>query len=144
MTLDQLPSTTDYAMTTPTPVIIVLASMIAAIIFIGLMIMAIIKDSEPWFLVTVSLAAIVSVSVSAFGLQASSEDLARVRAEAVSQHLDETYGIDVGFGEDGVQPDGLDGRTVHDEGSVYRIAVATDGSILLVDEGGKEVPRVTR
>lgn len=143
MTLDQLPSTTDYAMTASTPVIITLASMIAAIIFIGLMFIAMYKDVETWFTVTLCLA-IASFAISAFGLPAASEGLARFRAEAVSQHLDETYGIDVGFTEDGVQPADLDGRTVHDGGAVYRIAVATDGSILLVDEGGKEVPRVTR
>lgn len=142
MKLDQLPSTTDYVMEASTPVIVTLAGAIVALIFIGLMIMAIIKDSEPWFLMTVSLAAIVSSIAGMFSLQASSEDLARVRAEAVSQHLDETYGIDVGFTEDGVQPTDLDGLTVHDGGSVYTITVATDGSILLVDEGGKEVPRV--
>lgn len=144
MTLDQLPSTTDYAMTASTPVIITLAGAIAAIIFIGLMFVTIVKDVRPWFAVTVYLAAFASLAISLFSLLAASEGLARFRAEAVSQHLDETYGIDVGFTEDGVQPADLDGRTVHDGGAVYRIAVATDGSILLVDEGGKEVPRVTR
>lgn len=144
MNLDQLPSTTDYAMTASTPVIITLAGAIAAIIFIGLMFMAIIKDIEPWFTVTVSLVALASFAISLSSLQAASEGLAHFRAEAVSQHLDETYGIDVGFTEDGIQPTDLDGRTVHDGGSVYTITVATDGTILLVDEGGKEVPRITR
>ena len=144
MTLDQLPSSIDYAMTTPTPVIIVLASAIAAIIFIGLLFMAMDRDVQPWITVTFALAAIASLITIAFGMEASSDGLARFRGEAVSQHLEQTYGMDVGFTEDGVQPDGLDGRTVHDGGSVYRIAVATDGSIILVDEGGKEVPRVTR
>ena len=144
MTLNQLPSTIDYAMTTPTPVIIVLASAIAAIIFIGLLFMAMDRDLQPWITVTFALGAIVSLITIAFGMNAAEGDLARFRGEAVSQHLEQTYGMDVGFTEDGVQPDDLDGRTVHDGGSVYRIAVATDGSILLVDEGGKEVPRVTR
>lgn len=143
MTLDQLPSAIDYAMTTPTPAIIALASAIATIIFFVLVLMAIAKD-VPRTVGAVALAVIASVIIWGFSMNAAEGDLARFRAEVVSQHLEKTYGMDVGFGEDGVQPDGLDGRTVHDEGSVYRIAVATDGSILLVDEGGKEVPRVTR
>lgn len=144
MTLDQLPSTTDYAMTASTPVIIVLASVIAAIIFVVLLFTALHKGFQTWIAVTFFVGVAVFLSVGAFSMEAASEGLARFRAEAVSQHLDETYGIDVGFTEDGVQPTDLDGRTVHDGGAVYRIAVATDGSILLVDEGGKEVPRVTR
>ena len=144
MTLDQLPSTIDYAMTTPTPVIIVLAGLIAAIIFIGLLFMAIDRDIQPWLTLTFALGAIASLITIAFSMNAAEDDLARSRGEVVSQHLEQTYGMDVGFGEDGVRPAELDDRTVHDEGSVYRIAVATDGSILLVDEGGKEVPRLTR
>lgn len=143
MTLDQLPSPIDYAMTAPTPAIIALASAIATIIFFALMLMAITKD-VPRTVGAVALAVIASVIIWGFSMNAAEDDLARVRAEAVSQHLDETYGIDVGFTEDGVQPGGLDGSAVHDGSAVYRIAVATDGSILLVDEGGKEVPRVTR
>lgn len=144
MTLDQLPSTIDYAMTTPTPVIVFLVAAIAAIIFVVLLFIAMDQDIRPGITVTFAVAAIASAIVVMVSMEVSSDDRDRFRGEAVSQHLEQTYGVDVGFGEDGVQPDGLDGRTVHDEGSVYRIAVATDGSILLVDDGGKEVPRVTR
>lgn len=144
MTLDQLPSTIDYAMTTPTPVIVFLVAAIAAIIFVVLLFIAMDQDVQPWLTVTFALGAIAALITIGFGMNAAEGDLARFRGEAVSQHLEQTYGMDVGFTEDGVQPDGLDGRTVHDGGSVYRIAVATDGSILLVDEGGKEVPRVTQ
>lgn len=144
MTLNQLPSTIDYAMTTPTPVIIVLAGVIAAIILAILLLFAMDQDVQPWITTTLLIGAVASAIISVFAMNAAEGDLARFRGEAVSQHLEQTYGMDVGFTEDGVQPDDLDGRTVHDGGSVYRIAVATDGSILLVDEGGKEVPRVTR
>ena len=142
MTLDQLPSATDYAMTAPTPVIIVLVSVIAIIIFVGLLFMAMHKELQPRFIVTVTLAVIASFAASAFSMQASSEGLARVRGEAVSEHLKETYGVDVSFTEDGVQPTDLDGLTVYDGSSVYRITITTDGTILLVDKGGREVPRV--
>lgn len=144
MKLDQLPSTTDYAMTASTPVIIVLASVIAIIALFVLLIIATRRGAPSQLIVTLFVGVAVSLATFTFSMEASDDGLARFRAEAVSQHLDETYGIDVGFTEDGVQPTDLDGRTVHDGGAVYRIAVATDGSILLVDEGGKEVPRVTR
>lgn len=143
MTLDQLPTEIDYAMTAPTPMIVILASVIAAIILFGLLIVAMHKV-QTWIQVTVFIGVVASLLTSMLSLQGYYEGHARFRAEAVSQHLEQTYGIDVGFTENGVPPGGLDGRTVHDGGSVYRIAVATDGSILLVDEGGKEVPRVTQ
>lgn len=144
MTLDQLPSTTDYAMTVPTSVIVFLVSAIATIALFVLLIIATRRGAPSQLIVTLFVGVAVFLPVGAFSMEVASEGLARFRAEAVSQHLDETYGIDVGFTEDGVQPTDLDGRTVHDGGAVYRITVATDGSILLVDEGGKEVPRVTR
>lgn len=84
----------------------------------------------------------VSLIASAFSIQASSDGLARFRGEVVSEYLKETYDVNVSFTEDGVQPTNLDGLTVYDKGSVYRITVAADDSILLVDDGGREVPRV--
>ena len=145
MTVDQLPTEIDYAMTAPTPVIIALVSAIAAIILFSLLIVAMNKYVQTWIQVTVFIGVVVAMITGMLSMQVAYEDLARFRAEAVSQHLDETYGVDVGFTENGVpRTIGLDGRTVHDGGSVYTITVATDGSILLVDEGGKEVPRITQ
>ena len=144
MTINQLPSYMDYAATMPAPVIIFVVSVLALLILAFLLFFTMTLDVQPWITTTLLIGATASGVIAAFGMNAAEGDLARFRGEAVSQHLEQTYGMDVGFTEDGVQPDDLDGRTVHDGGSVYRIAVATDGSILLVDEGGKEVPRVTR
>lgn len=144
MTIDQLPSYMDYAETMPTPVVIFVVSLIAAIILAILLLFAMDQDAQPWITATLLIGFIASAIISVFSLNVAEDGLTHFRAEAVSQHLDETYGVDVDFGEDGVQPDRLDSLTVHDDDSVYRIAVATDGTILLVDDGGKEVPRITR
>lgn len=142
MKLDQLPSTLDYVMTAPASMIILLISPIATIIFLVLLFIFLNQHTRTRTLAFLFVGFFVSLIASAFSIQASSDGLARFRGEVVSEHLKETYDVDVSFTEDGVQPTNLDGLTVYDNGSVYRITVAADDSILLVDDGGREVPRV--
>lgn len=144
MTINQLPSYVDYAATIPTPVIVFAVSLLAIFILTTLLFFAMDVDAQPWITATFLIGAVASVVTTMFSLNVAQDDIAHFRADALSQHLEETYGVDVGFGEDGVQPADLDGSTVRDGDSVYQISVTTDGTILLVDDGGKEVPRISR
>ena len=142
MKLDQLPNIIDYAVTTPASVIVFLVSAIATITLFVLLIIATRRVAPSQLIVTFFIGVLVSLIVTAFSIEACNDGLARFRGEAVSEHLKETYGVDVNFTEDRAQPTEIDDSVVYDESSLYRIAVATDGSILLVDDGGREVPRV--
>ena len=144
MTINQLPSYMDYAATMPAPVIIFVVSVLALLILAFLLFFTMTLDVQPWITTTLLIGATASGAIAAFGMNAAEGDIAHFRADALSQHLEETYGVDVGFGEDGVQPADLDGSTVRDGDSVYQISVTTDSTILLVDDGGKEVPRISR
>lgn len=144
MTINELPSYVDYAATMPTPVIVFAVSLLAIFILTALLFFAMDVDAQPWITATFLIGAVASVVTAMFSLNVAQDEITHFRADALSQHLEETYGVDVGFGEDGVRPDTLDGNTVHDGDSVYQISVATDGSILLVDDGGKEVPRISQ
>ena len=144
MTINELPSYVDYAATMPTPVIVFAVSLLAIFILTALLFFAMDVDAQPSITATFLIGAVASVVTAMFSLNVAQDEITHFRADALSQHLEETYGVDVGFGEDGVQPDDLDGRTVHDGDSVYQISVTTDSTILLVDDGGKEVPRISQ